>query len=171
MQHAGPHQGKGMSKEFGFRLDPWYVTGLAEGEGCFCVSFSFRPAMKVGLQAFPSFSLSLNERDRYLLWELQAFFECGSIRESRTDRTFKYEVRSVDPLLDRIVPHFDSYPLRGVKRRSFEGFAEVCEMMRQGHHLRPDGMAEIISIAYGMNLGKRRYSASTLLRTLDEVKG
>jgi hypothetical protein len=171
MQYAGPHQGIGTSKEFGFRLDPWYVTGLVEGEGCFCVAFAFRSAMKMGLQALPSFSLSLSERDRYLLWELQAFFDCGLIRESRTDRTFKYEVRSVPTLLDRIIPHFDAYPPRGVKRRSFEGFAEVCQMMGQGHHLRPDGMAEVVQIAYEMNLGKRRYSASTLLRTLDEVKG
>jgi hypothetical protein len=44
-------------------------------------------------------------------------------------------------------------------------------MMGQGHHLRPDGMAEVVAIASEMNLGKRRYSASTLLRTLDEVKG
>jgi len=44
-------------------------------------------------------------------------------------------------------------------------------MMRQGHHLRPDRRAEVVAIAYGMNLGKRRYSAATLLRTLDEVKG
>jgi hypothetical protein len=135
MQHAGPHQGKGTSKEFGFRLDPWYVTGLTEGEGCFCVAFAFRPRRKLGLDALPSFSLSLNERDRYLLWELQAFFGCGGIRESRTDRTFKYESRSVLDLTGFVIPHFEAYPLRGAKRRSFEGFAEVCEMMRQGHHL------------------------------------
>jgi hypothetical protein len=171
MQHAGPHQGNGTSKEFGFRLDPWYVTGLTEGEGCFCVAFAFRPRRKLGLDALPSFSLSLNERDRYLLWELQAFFGCGGIRESRSDRTFKYESRSVLDLTDFVIPHFEAYPLRGAKRRSFGGFAEVCEMMRQGHHLRPDGMAEIVAIAYGMNPGKRRYSASTLLRMLDEVKG
>jgi len=73
-----------------------------------------------GFQAFPSFSLSLPERDRYMLWELQAFFECGSIRESRTDRTFKYEVRSVYTLLDDHSA-LRGVPLRGVKRRSFEG--------------------------------------------------
>ena len=99
------------------RLDPWFVTGLAEGEGCFCVSIAIRPKMKVGLEARPSFSLSLNERDRELLGELQAYFECGWIRESRSDRTFKYEVRSVPELSGRIVPHFEAYPLRGAKRQ------------------------------------------------------
>jgi hypothetical protein len=58
-----------------------------------------------------------------------------------------------------------------VKFRSFQGFARVCEMIEQGDHLRPEGMAEIVRIAYEMNLGKRRHPASTLLRALGEVKG
>src|SRR5918995_1764103 len=170
MQHAGPHSRKRDVYGVAVRLDPWFVTGLAEGEGCFCVSFAIRPKLRVGLEARPSFSLSLNEKDRDLLGELQAYFECGWIRESRSDRTFKYEARSVQDLVDRIVPHFEAYPLRGAKRRSFEGFAQVCQMIWQGDHLRPGGVAEIVTLAYEMNLGKRRYSASTLLRTLGEVK-
>ena len=65
------------------------MTGLTEGEGCFCVSFAVRPKLKVGVEARPSFALSLNERDRELLGELQTYFGCGWIRESRSDRTFK----------------------------------------------------------------------------------
>jgi hypothetical protein len=166
MQHAGPHARNWDAYGEAVRLDPWFVTGLAEGEGCFCISFAIRPRLRVGLEARPSFSLSLNERDRELLEDLQAFFECGWIRESRSDRTFKYEVRSAPELIDRIVPHFETYPLRGAKRRSFEGFATACQMIGQGDHLRPDGMAEIVRIAYEMNLGKRRHAASTLLRAL-----
>jgi hypothetical protein len=166
MQYAGPHSRKRDVYGVAARLDPWYVTGLAEGEGCFCVSFAIRPRLRIGLEARPSFSLSLNERDRELLGDLQAFFECGWIRESRSDRTFKYEARSAPDLVDRIVPHFEAYPLRGAKRRSFDGFAEVCQMIGQGDHLRPEGMAAIVRTAYEMNLGKRRHPASTLLRAL-----
>jgi LAGLIDADG endonuclease len=166
MQHAGPHSRNWDVYGATARLDPWYVTGLAEGEGCFCISFAIRPRLRVGLEARPSFSLSLNERDRALLGALQAFFECGWIRESRSDRTFKYEARSVADLVDRIVPHFEAYPLHGAKRRSFGGFAQACRMIGQGDHLRSEGMAEIVRIAYEMNLGKRRHSVSTLLRTL-----
>jgi LAGLIDADG endonuclease len=64
----------------------------------------------------PSFSLSLNEKDLELLRDLQAFFGCGWIRESKTDRTFKYEARAVDDLRDPITPHFERHPLRGAKR-------------------------------------------------------
>ncbi len=152
-------------------MDPWYVTGLAEGEGCFCISFAIRPKLRVGLEARPSFSLSLNERDRELLGDLQAFFGCGWIRESRSDRTFKYEARSVSDLVDRIVPHFEVHPLRGAKRRSFDGFATACQMIGQGDHLRSEGMAEIVRIAYETSLGKRRHDQADLLRALGEVKG
>jgi hypothetical protein len=83
----------------------------------------------------------------------------------------KYEVRSARDLVDAIVPHFEAYPLHGAKRRAFDGFAQVCAMIGQGDHRRSDGMQRIVRIAYEMNLGRRRHSASTLLRTLSEVKG
>ena len=152
-------------------LDPWYVTGLAEGEGCFCIALAARPKMRTGLEVRPSFSLSLNEKDRELLVDLQAFFGCGFIRESKSDRTFKFEGRSVGDLLERVVPHFERFPLRGNKAKSFRAFADVCRMIEQGDHLRRDGALRIIDIAYEMNLGKRRLTRDELLRALHEVKG
>jgi hypothetical protein len=166
-----PALAQGMSSYGETALDPWFVTGLTEGEGCFCVSFSLRSRLRARLEVRPSFSLSLNERDRRLLTDLQAFFDCGWIRESRSDRTFKYEVRSVGDLLSRVLPHFECFPLRGSKASSFQGFSHVCQMIGQGDHLERHGLTEIVRIAYEINLGKRRYSQAGLLRELGEVKG
>jgi len=152
-------------------LDPWFVSGLTEGEGCFCIALALRKKLRTGLEIRPSFSLSLNERDLELLRDLQAFFGCGWIRESKSDRTFKFEARSVLDLLDSIIPHFDRHPLRGSKAKSFAAFADACRMIEQGDHLRRDGVREIVDLAYEMNLGKRRFSRDDLLRALDEVKG
>jgi hypothetical protein len=152
-------------------LDPWYVTGLTEGEGCFCVSFSRRQRMKLGLEVRPSYSLSLNERDRDLLMGLQAFYGCGAVRQSKGDRTFKYEVRSTADLVRAVLPHFERYPLRGSKARSHRAFLTVCEMIEQGDHLKRDGLRQIVKIAGSMNAGKRRYGEADLLRELGEVKG
>jgi hypothetical protein len=60
-------------------LDPWFVSGLTEGEGCFGIALALRGKLRTGLEVRPSFSLSLNERDLELLRDLQAFFECGWI--------------------------------------------------------------------------------------------
>ncbi len=152
-------------------LDPWFVSGLTEGEGCFCISFAVRPKMRLGLEVRPSFALSLNERDRELLKDLQTYFGCGWIRQSKTDRTFKYEVRSVGDNLEHIIPHFERFPLKGSKAKAFAAFAQVCRMIQQGDHLTRCGLLGIVSIAYEMNLGKRRYSQQDILRVLGEVKG
>lgn len=168
-QHAGPHRRNERLR--GTVLDPWYVTGLVEGEGCFCISFALRSKLRTGLEVRPSFSLSLNERDRELLEDLQAYFECGQIRESRGDRTFKYEARALRDHVERILPHFESFPIRGSKEKSFTGFSTVCRMVEQGDHLTHAGLREIVKIAYRASLGKRRFSEDELLRVLGEVKG
>jgi hypothetical protein len=171
MQYAGPHYQARDTYGAELALDPWFVTGLTEGEGCFCVSFAVRAKLRTGLEARPSFSLSLNERDRPLLEDLQAFFGCGWIRQSRGDRTFKYEARSIRDLLEFVVPPFERHPLRGAKAASFAGFAEICRMIGQGDHRTREGLSRIVGVAYEMNLGKRRHPEAMLLRVLSEVKG
>ncbi len=152
-------------------LDPWFVSGLTEGEGCFCISLAVRSKMRTGLELRPSFALSLNEKDLELLTDLQAFFGCGWIRESKRDRTFKYEVRSIRDLTEHVLPHFERFPLRGYKARSCAGFARVCRMIEQGDHLQREGVREIVEIAYRMDFGKRRHTYAAILKVLDEVKG
>jgi hypothetical protein len=148
-------------------LDPWYVTGLTEGEGSFSVSFTLRDKLKVGIETRPSFSISLNRRDLELIKRIQKFFGCGGIRFSRSDNCYKFEVRSVGDLVRRIIPHFEKYPLQGSKAKSFKGFKKICEMLKANLHLSPVYLREIIEIAYEMNLsGKRRYNKEDLLRVL-----
>jgi hypothetical protein len=148
-------------------LDPWYITGLTEGEGSFSVSFSLRAKLKVGIETRPSFSITLNRRDLELIKAVRNFFGCGGIRFSRSDNCYKFEVRSIDDLVKRIMPHFELYPLQGSKAKSFEGFKRICELVRSNLHLSPVYLKEIIEIAYEMNLsGKRRYTKEDLLRVL-----
>ena len=172
MQHAGPHSRNRDVYGVAIRLDPWFVTGLAEGEGCFCVSIAIRPKMKVGLEARPSFSLSLNERDHELLGELQAFIRVWL--DPRVALRSNLQVRSSIGA-GALGPHRAA--LRGVSA-SWRQASQLSRVRRglpddrtrrssetggDGRH-RPDSDRE-------MNLGKRRHSAATLLRTLSEVKG
>lgn len=152
-------------------LNPWYVTGVVEGEGCFSVSFSMKRRFKVGIETRPSFSISLNKKDVGLLEEIRKFFACGGIRYSHTDRTYKFEVRSVRDLCERIIPHFEKYPLHGSKKNDYERFKEICRMVRANLHLSPSYLRRIIEIAYEMNpSGKRKYAKEDLLKVLDRKK-
>ena len=152
-------------------MNPWYITGLVEGEGCFYVSFNKRRKIKVGIETRPSFSISLSKRDFKLLLKVREFFGCGGIRYSRGDRTYKYEVRAIDDLWKKIIPHFKKFPLMGNKASDFEKFVRICDLVRRSHHLNPRYLMDIIEIAYSMNLsGKRKYRKEELLRLLGKVK-
>ena len=162
-QHAGSRQGN---------VDlPSYISGYFDGEGCFTVSISPRPTLLVGWEVRPSASVSQNGDRAEVLVAIHRYFGCGSLRPDRSDRTLKWEVRSLAPLLTAIVPHFRLYPLQSGKQRDFELFADVCERMARREHCEISGLREIVRLAVRMNpSGKRGYPGEQILRSLDEMK-
>ena len=87
-----------------------YISGYADGEGCFTVSISPRAKLLVGWEVRPSFSVSQNGDRAEVLHVIQAYFGCGSIRPDRSDKTLKWETRRLDDLVDRVIPHFETVP-------------------------------------------------------------
>ena len=116
------------------KLDPFYVTGLTDGEGCFSVSFSCRQKLKLKIETKPSFSLSLNKRDLDLVQKIREYFCCGTVRYSRSDRMYKYESRSVSDLVTKVIPHFEKYPLQSEKKKDFNLFVGICRSIRSNQH-------------------------------------
>jgi len=99
-----------------------------------------------------------------VLLEIQEYFECGTIRPDRSDKTMKFEVRSISNLVNSVIPHFERYPLRSSKQRDFEFFARVCQLVRAGGHLTPDGFHKVVELATQMNgSGRRKYCATEML--------
>src|SRR6266545_7278604 len=103
-------------------LDPWYVTGLVEGEGTFTYSRS-------GAHMALYFAVKLVRADDDLLISLREFFGgVGTIyrvrpraprpRAGHTKAASYYRVCRQDQLR-RIVEHFDAYPLKGAKAASY----------------------------------------------------
>ena len=142
-----------------------FISGFVEGEGCFCVSFSRRAKLNTGIEVRPSFSISQNKRNLPLIKEVHKVFNCGSIRFSRGDQTYKFEVRSIKDLVKIVIPFFEKSPLPGVKKEDFNNFKQVCEMVYQNLHRNKDKLKELIEIAYKINCsGKRKYNKNDLLK-------
>ena len=77
------------------------------------------------------------------------------------------ESRRLEDLLERVIPHFERWPLMSGKRRDFERFALVCRLMAAGEHRSRTGLIRIVELAREMNpSGKRRYDAAVVLRQL-----
>src|SRR5712691_8817944 len=149
-----------------------YISGYADGEGCFTVSIAPRATLHAGWEVRPSFSVSQNGDRAEVLRVLQAYFGCGSIRPDRSDRTLKWETRRLEDLLERVIPHFISFPLLSGKQLDFERFSVVCRLMADGDHRTREGLIRIVQLARTMNSsGKRRYNAEAILAALFQGEG
>jgi LAGLIDADG endonuclease len=141
-----------------------YISGFVDGEGCFCVSFQPSQRHKFGWETRPSFSVSQNADRAQLLYMIQERWGCGFIRPDRSDKTLKYEVRTVRDLVEKVIPQFRTCPLLSAKQHDVERFAAICELIHRGEHLTREGFEKIIELAMGMNpSGKRKYSAAEIL--------
>lgn len=144
-----------------------YISGYVDGEGCFCVSFSKREKLKTGWEVKPSFAIGQNFDRREVLDLISQYFNCGFMRRDYNDKTLKFEVRSLDELLKKVIPHFELFPLKSSKQKDFLLFAKICKQMKKQAHRQKGGLKEIINLAYKMNIsGKRKYLKVEILSCL-----
>ncbi len=147
---------------------PSYISGYADGEGCFNVSFCRRASLRSGWEVRPSFSVSQNADRRQVLDLMLEYFDCGSIRPDRSDLTVKFEVRAINDLTRRIVPHFEKYPMMSAKQNDFVAFARVCQLVDAGEHLRASGLQSIVSLVAPMNSsGRRKFTTAEIVGSQD----
>src|SRR6266436_8174949 len=150
--YVQPHPGK---------LEVQWVVGFVDGEGCFFVGINRHPEMTSGFQVLPEFTVVQHQRDIQLLHALKDFFGCGVVRTNHGDR-MAYRVRGLDHLNERIVPFFEKHPLKSKKRVDFARFRKILHLIKQGKHLKAEGIQEIREIASVMNTGSERESPSSL---------
>jgi hypothetical protein len=149
-----------------------YISGYVDGEGCFTVSIAPRAKLRVGWGVRPSLSVSQNGDRAEVLHAIASYFGCGRIRPDRSDKTVKWETRRLEILLERVIPHFERYPLLSGKRYDFDRFAVICRLMAGDSHRNRSGLVEIVELARGMNpSGRRRYDSEALLAQLRQGEG
>ena len=135
-------------------IDPHWIVGFVDGEGCFHVSVNPHKEMSAGFQVLPEFTVVQHERDTQILHGLKAYFGCGVVRRNHGDR-MAYRVRSQQHLLERIIPFFMQHPLKTRKNVDFLKFRDVLLLMEKKEHLTADGIERIQAIAGQMNRASR----------------
>jgi hypothetical protein len=144
-------------------LDPMWVVGFIDGDGCFCISVHRNPGFARrtgGWQLDPVFQAYQHHRHRAVLEELQRFFGCGRIRpRGPKSSVLTYAVDSLSDLASAVLPFFQAHPLV-VKGDDFVAFAEIVRSLRVKEHFTVDGFERLVRLAYGMNAsGKQRSRA------------
>lgn len=132
-------------------LEPWWITGFVDGEGCFSIDIIRNTTLKSGIQFQPSFTVTQSVLSIDVLESLQSYFGCGQIQMNvRKDNHHydlaNYRVRKLSDLSNTIIPFFNRYPLKTAKHRDFMAFAFVVEMMTKRQHLSASGLQQILKL-------------------------
>lgn len=131
-------------------LEPDWIVGFVDGEGCFRIGINRNPALRFGYQILPEFVVVQHERDLPLLYRLRTAFGCGVVRKNHADR-YCWRVRDLKQLEQKIIPFFEKHKLRSKKAVEFKRFARVVRKMVKGEHLTEEGFKQICRIASWMN--------------------
>ncbi len=135
------------------KLEPQWVVGFTDGEGCFHVGVARHPDMTLGVQVLPEFVVVQHKRDVNVLHALKSFFGCGVVRSNHGDRMC-WRVRKREHLEQRVIPFFEAHALKTAKRQDFLSFRRVVRWMADGRHLTPDGLKAIQRVVERMNRGR-----------------
>jgi len=136
-----------------YKINPYFVTGFCDGESSFNVTVNNNNKLKTNWEVRAQFTIGLHSRDINLLLQLQEFFGCGIIFKNKTQSKISYQVQSIKDLTNKIMPHFDKYPLLTQKAADFLLFKNVIKLMNNQAHLTAEGLQEIINLRASMNLG------------------
>ncbi len=143
-----------------------YLIGFAEGEGCFYVGIVPSKETKTGWQVIYYFKVSQNPSGKMVLEYFQNRLGCGYLKANsltdRTDKSLAFVVRDFKSLRSKVIPFFEGKLVTG-KRKDFEKFKRVIEIVGSGAHLERLGMDEILGLAYSMNTRKRKFDRQLIL--------
>lgn len=129
------------------KLNPYYLDGLVDGEGCFSVTFNRHKNNRIEVRLI--FEIELREDDKEILERVKKTLGCGNIyylnyeRYKKWKPHYKYKVSNLKDIVQKVIPFFNKYPLQAKKKKSFKVFSKAADLMLLKRHLTPEGILEI----------------------------
>lgn len=131
------------------KLNPFWITGFTDGEGCFSVNLVKNTTLSFNKQIQVRFSITQHQKSIKVLYALKDYFKCGVVRPNRgkadmvLSPIYEYRVSSVDHLKSKIIPFFEQYSLKTVKQQDFIHFRRVVLGLSKKEHLHSEGFAKL----------------------------
>lgn len=139
------------NKSNSYYLNPYYITGFVDAEGCFTTSIFKDSRMLLKWQVKPIFKITVHNKDKNILEALQRTWGIGKIYK-HSDNASVYRVSSLKNL-KIIINHFDKYPLLTQKSADYFLFKQSVHLIENKSHLTMEGLLKLISIKASLNWG------------------
>jgi len=159
------------------KIEGW-ILGFVDGEGCFSISIYRNGTTRNSWQIFHEFVVTQGEKSIESLEILRNFFKCGNIYVNRRydnhkENLYRYCVRSLKDLQQKIIPFFEQNRLKTSKSEDFEKFVSVIRMIANKSHCSDEGLQNIAKIIQTMNRkvpSKFLASSETIRQELNTTK-
>jgi hypothetical protein len=133
-------------------LNPYFLTGFVDGEGCFSILIGKSPQYKTGWKVQAVFEISLHKKDLAILEFIKFYFGgLGNITKHGKDKIHLRVTSKAD--LSTIIDHFNKYPLLTQKKADFLLFKKAVDLIDQKEHLTIEGLQKIVAIRAVINRG------------------
>lgn len=151
---ASSASGLSISRHLEDKLDPNWVTGFVDAEGCFSVMIEISKDLKRKVKV--SFEINLHEKDKDILYKIQSFFGVGAVYNRQDKPISWYRVTKIAYINNVIITsearfvfeplsgfthktHFSKYPLISKKTGDFLLWSKVVEIISNKGHLSEEG--------------------------------
>jgi len=145
-----------------YKINPNFITGLTEAEGCFSVSVYSSKTAKFKRKVKLEFTIKMLNNETELLTMVKSFFNCGILWNYPKDGTIRFRITDKSSIKKKLIPHFLKYPLRGTKYLDFIFFIEAFNIIENKEHLTNEGLNTLYNISKTMNknreFSKEHYS-------------
>lgn len=135
-----------MKKKYNFTGD--WISGFTQSDGSFVVSF-LKQKKGVPIRPQPVFNITQSIVELEMFKALHNQLGIGRIYTNRKNVVFV--VKSIDEIVDVILPLFDKHPVKGGKFSAYTIFKEISLMIKEKKHLTIEGTLHLLNLAYFMN--------------------
>lgn len=134
-------------------INPWFITGFTDAEGCFYISISKNSKFKTGWKVVAYYEIHLHSNSIKILESIQKEFKGIGRIVKNGKNAYSFRVNILKDLLNVIVPHFDNYPLITQKYSDYILWKNIVNMMEKNEHLTWEGLESIVSMRASLNNG------------------
>ena len=130
------------------KLNPYYITGFVDGEGCFLINIVSRSNQILGFNINLVFKIKLHSRDIELIKMIRnTLGQIGNIT-IRKDGYVEFIVSYIKDI-EILIKHFESYPLLTQKWSDYQLFKQTFILIKNKEHLNMEGLKKIVSLKSG----------------------
>lgn len=130
-------------------LNPNWITGFTDAEGCFTIIISKRNKTKWRISI--SFEINLHKKDKEILLNIQKFFQTGHVIDRKEKNISVYRITKIKEIIENIIPHFENYPLITQKYSDYKLWKDVVFMIDNKDHLNENGFKKILNYYNSIN--------------------